>query len=146
YASLEAAATTYLSAVSAPFEPTLALRGGAKRVWGDMPFFSSAFIGGGSTLRGFDQQRFAGDTALYGTSELRLFLFRLGFLTLGDFGILGFADTGRVYVDGNSPEGWHTSFGGGVWLGILGRANGISAVIANSDDGNRVHITFGMPF
>ena len=146
YASLEAAATTYLSAVSAPFEPTLALRAGAKRVWGDMPFFSSAFIGGGSTLRGFDQQRFAGDTALYGTSELRLFLFRLGFLTLGDFGILGFADAGRVYVDGSSPEGWHTSFGGGIWLGILGRANGISAVIANSDDGNRVHITVGMPF
>lgn len=146
YASVEAVATTYLSATSAPFEPTLALRGGAKRVWGNAPFFSSAFIGGGSSLRGFDQQRFAGDTAFHGTAELRLFLTRLRFLTLGDFGVLGFADAGRVYLDGVSPEGWHTAFGGGIWLGILGRANGISAVIANSEEGNRIHVTLGMPF
>ena len=143
YVSLETVATTYLSATSAPFEPTLALRAGAKRVWGNMPFFSSAFLGGGSSLRGYGGQRFAGDTALYGTTELRLFLFRLDFLRLGDFGILGFADAGRVYVDGDSPEGWHTSYGGAIWIGLLGRANGISAGIAN---GNQVHITLGMPF
>ncbi|MCG8468409.1 MAG: outer membrane protein assembly factor [Gemmatimonadetes bacterium] len=147
YGSLEGTATTYLSAVSAPLEPTLALRAGAKRVWGeDIPFFDAAFVGGGATLRGFDLQRFAGDTALYGTAELRLFLFRLGFLTLGDFGLLGFADAGRVYVDGESPGDWHSSFGGGVWLGILGRANGLSAAIASGDNGSRVHIAFGMPF
>ncbi len=146
YATLEAVGTTYLSATSAPFEPTLALRAGAKRVWGQVPFFDAAFIGGGSSLRGFDRQRFAGDTAFNGTAELRLFLTRLGFLTLGDFGVLGFADAGRVYIDGLSPGGWHTAFGGGIWVGILGRANGISAVIANSEEGNRLHVTIGMPF
>jgi len=146
YGSLDARATTYLSAVSAPLEPTLALRAGGKRVWGNQPFFSSAFVGGGSSLRGFDQERFAGDASLYGTAELRIFLFRLGFLTSGDFGLLGFADVGRVYLNGASPDGWHTATGGGVWLGIFGRTNGISAVMANSEDGNRVHIAFGMPF
>lgn len=146
YGSVEAVATTYLSAVSAPLEPTLALRAGGMRVWGNQPFFSSAFIGGGSSLRGFDKERFAGDASVYGTAELRLFLFRLGFLTSGDVGVLGFADVGRVYIDGDSPTGWHQAFGGGVWLGIFGRANGLSAVMANSDEGTRVHIAFGMPF
>ncbi len=146
YSTVEAHGTTYLSAVSAPLEPTLALRAGGKRVWGNQPFFDSAFIGGGASLRGFDGGRFAGDAAVYGSAELRLFLFRLDFLSSGDFGLLGFADVGRVYIDGDSPTGWHEGFGGGFWLGIFGRANGISAVMANSDEGNRVHVAFGMPF
>lgn len=146
YGGFEAVATTYLSAVSAPLEPTLALRAGGKRVWGNQPFFSSAFLGGGSSLRGFDQERFAGDASVYGTAELRLFLFKLNFMTFGDFGLIGFGDVGRVYVDGDSPTGWHDAFGGGFWVGLFGRANGLSAVMANSEEGNRVHIAFGMPF
>ncbi|HJU65642.1 MAG TPA: BamA/TamA family outer membrane protein, partial [Gemmatimonadaceae bacterium] len=55
-------------------QPTLALRAGARRVWGTFPFHESAFLGGGSTVRGWGEQRFAGHSAVYGNAELRLFL------------------------------------------------------------------------
>ncbi len=146
YGSLEAVGTAYISAAGAPFEPTLALRAGARGIFGDAPFFDAAFLGGSSTVRGFDNQRFAGDVAVFGTAEVRLFLFKLGFLTKGDVGVIGFSDVGRVYLDGDSPGGWHQSFGGGVWLGLLGRTAGLSAIIAQSDEGSRLHIGVGMPF
>ncbi len=73
----------YLTA-SMPLEPTLALRVGGKKVWGAFPFQEAAFIGGRSTVRGFQEQRFAGDGSLYGNAELRLYLSRSsGWATLG---------------------------------------------------------------
>jgi outer membrane protein assembly factor BamA len=49
-----------------PFDQvTLALRAGGKKVWGTFPFQESAFLGGLSTLRGYRDQRFAGDAAVY---------------------------------------------------------------------------------
>ncbi|MEP7346310.1 MAG: BamA/TamA family outer membrane protein, partial [Gemmatimonadaceae bacterium] len=46
------------------FGPTLALRAGARHVWGRFPFHDAAFLGGQSTLRGWDEQRFAGRSAV----------------------------------------------------------------------------------
>ncbi len=76
FGSIRGEASTYLTAPVAT-HPTLALRGGARKVWGTYPFFESAFLGGtgvigsgisGGNLRGFQKNRFAGDTALYGNS------------------------------------------------------------------------------
>ena len=65
-------AATYLTAKSLPLEPTLALRAGAKKVWGTYPYQESAFIGGNSTVRLGRENRYAGDAAVYGGAELRL--------------------------------------------------------------------------
>ncbi len=83
--------------------PTLALRGGAKKVFGDAPYFEAAFVGGRNSLRALHRQRFDGDAALHGTTELRVPLARVNFGLPWSFGALGFMEAGRVYVNGESP-------------------------------------------
>ncbi len=62
--------------VPLPLQPTLAVRAGASRAWGDYPFQEAAYLGGSSTLRGYHSQRFVGDAAIYGNAELRVPLTR----------------------------------------------------------------------
>ena len=136
---------TYLSA-PVRLEPVLALRVGGQKAWGDYPYFDAALLGGGSTLRGWRQDRFAGDASIYGNAELRLFLTRFFLLLPGDLGAFGLADAGRVYVSGESSDTWHTAFGGGLWVSFLGRGNTFSVSLAHGREGNAVYFRSGMPF
>ena len=54
----------------------LAARVGGRKVFGEYPWFESAFVGGSKNLRGYRKNRFAGDGSLYGSVEARLWLFR----------------------------------------------------------------------
>ena len=136
---------TYLSA-PVRLEPVLALRVGGQKAWGNYPYFDAAVVGGGSTLRGWRQERFAGDASLYGNAELRFFLTRFFLLLPGDLGAFGLADAGRVYLSGESSDTWHTAFGGGLWVSFLGRANTLSVSMAHGREGNGFYFRSGMPF
>ena len=72
----------------------VAARVGGRRVWGDYPWFESAFVGGSKNLRGYRKNRFAGDASLYGSVEARLWLFKGRLIAPGRWGIFGLADTG----------------------------------------------------
>lgn len=122
---------------------TLAARAGGRKAWGTFPAQDAASIGGKRTLRGFRYQRFAGDGALYGSTELRLPVGRVPLLVHGRLGVLAFADAGRVYLEGTSPGGWHTGGGGGLSFTSLGGT--ISASLARGEE-NRVYLDVGMPF
>jgi hypothetical protein len=122
---------------------TVALRAGGQRVWGTFPLHNSAFVGGSGTVRGYQWNRFAGDAAAFGSAELRLPVMRVTLLTRGQLGILGFTDAGRVWMDGISDGGWHTSYGGGLWFGSLGQA--VSVTYAHGEEG-RFYIGYGLPF
>jgi outer membrane protein assembly factor BamA len=124
---------TYLS-VSAPLDPTLALRAGGRKLWGRYPYFESAFIGGGSTVRLGRINRYAGDASAYGSTELRLSLTRVRVILPATFGVFGLADVGRVFLKGESSDTWHSAAGGGVWLSYLERAYTLSLAVAQSDD------------
>ncbi|HEX6308672.1 MAG TPA: ShlB/FhaC/HecB family hemolysin secretion/activation protein, partial [Longimicrobiales bacterium] len=102
----------------------------------------AAFLGGRNSLRGFETDRFAGDAAAYGSTELHLPLGTLTLLVRGEVGAFGLADAGRVWFDGDSPGGWHTSFGGGAWFSSLGRT--LSLTYARGDIG-RLYLRLGMP-
>ena len=132
---------TYLSAGAGP---VLALRAGGKQVWGDdFPFFESAFLGGGSTLRGHTGQRFAGDRMVFGGAELRVPLFRANLGLRGTLGVIGLADAGRVWVDGVSDDDWHSAVGGGLFFAAAGQAAFLTVA-----KGERTSLNFGlgMPF
>ena len=58
-------------------------------------------------------------------------------------GVFALADVGRVWLDGDSPEGWHAGFGGGVWINALGQT--FSVAFARGE-GNRFYLTKGMSF
>jgi hypothetical protein len=126
--------------------PTLALRAGGKQVWGTYPWHEAAYIGGGATVRGFAQQRFAGDSSLYGSAELRVPLARIYLLVPGNLGVYAFGDVGRVFLDGESSSRWHAGAGGGFWLGLIYPGSAVSVSIASSEEGTRVYIHAGLAF
>jgi hypothetical protein len=64
-------------------------------------------------------QRFAGDSSLYGGVEARAWLFTADVPPIPlRVGVLGFADVGRVWLEGESSDRWHLSGGGGVMLAM----------------------------
>jgi len=119
----------------------LALRGGASMASGAFPAQYAATLGGWSTLRGYSYRRFSGDAAVDGSTELRVPVGTVNLLLRWNTGIFGLADVGRVWMSGESDGGWHTGFGGGVWLEALGRA--ISIGYAKGDV-NRIYLKTGL--
>ena len=117
-----------------PGGSVLAFRLGGKKLFGNFPYFDAAFLGGSSSLRTVDRQRYAGDASVYGSGEVRVPLGKFGFLLPWDAGLIGFADVGRVYVDGRSAGGWHSGVGGGFWLGVLSPKTSVTVLLTNSPD------------
>lgn len=142
---LQGEARTYLS-VPAPMNPTLALRAGGKKIWGHYPFFESAFIGGASTVRLGKVNRYAGDASAYGSAELRLELARIQLLLPSHLGVFGLADVGRVYLEGESSDSWHSAFGGGVSLSYVERAYTFSVAVASGEERAGVYVQAGFGF
>ncbi|HET9251521.1 MAG TPA: BamA/TamA family outer membrane protein [Candidatus Eisenbacteria bacterium] len=143
--------------VSAGRAITLALRGGGKSVFGRYPFQESAVIGGGTlgeiaigepdyTVRGFRAQRFRGDSSLWGNAEARLSLGQIRLLLPARVGLLGFSDAGRVWLDEEGSDLWHTGVGGGAWISYLNDRGVGSAGIAHSVEGDRFYFRGGFTF
>ena len=133
FGTLSAVATSKLT-LPLPLSPVLATRIGGQQNFGNAPYFESAFLGGRQSVRTLRRQEYAGDAMLYGTAELRVPIAKFAFILPLNTGVFGFADAGRVYVDGESPGGWHSGVGGGVWLGVLRSSTSISMTFTNSRD------------
>ena len=145
FGSVSAEATTYLRA-GVPLQPTLALRAGGKKLWGEFPFHEAAFIGGPDQVRGLRRQRYAGDAATFGNAELRVTLARPTIVVPTDVGLFALADAGRVFVSGEPSDRWHTGVGGGVWLSFYRPLNTISLAVARSEGVVRVYFQGGLSF
>ncbi len=124
----------------------MAFGAGAEKIWGGFPYYDAAYLGGTSTLRGFPRERFAGEASVNGVAAATLKLFRYYFLFPTDFGIFILCDAGRVWLDGESPGGWHTSFGGGVFVSPTYRQLTFSIGAAQSDEGLRLSFGGGFKF
>jgi hypothetical protein len=131
---------------------TLAVRAGSKHMFGDYPFFNAAVVGGGGffsgldAVRGLHPNRFIGDTSLYGNAELRIYLSRFFVALPGEWGLFGFGDVGRVWLEGETSDTWHPSWGGGIWIGLLSRANSVAFTVAKSDERTAFYIRAGFSF
>jgi hypothetical protein len=124
----------------------LAARIGGRRVFGEYPWFEAAFVGGGKSLRSFRKNRFAGDASLYGSVEARVWLFRGRLFAPGRWGAFGLVDAGRVFLDGESSDTWHESYGGGIFFQMLTLNTVIHASAAHGDEGTRFHVGYGFGF
>ena len=112
----------------------------------DFEFFQAANLGGNEGLRGYRNQRFTGKSAFVQSTDLRLNLnqFKTVVLPLS-IGFYGGFDYGRVWVDSEDSNKWHTSFGGGVFANIVDMLTfNLSAF--NSDDGLRFAFKLGFGF
>jgi hypothetical protein len=146
FGDLHADVSSFIASPSLPLQPTLALHLGGKRVWGRFPFQEGAFIGDASTVRLGRQNRFGGEAAAYVQSELRLFLTSFYFLAPADFGVLGLADVGRVWLDGEESDKWHAAGGGGIWASFLDRAYMLRLSLAKSSEHTAFYLSIGQYF
>ncbi len=147
FGQVDGAVSVYLTP-QIPTDPTLALRIGGHKVWGTPPFQEAAYLGGGSSLRGYRSRRFAGNAALYGNAELRFAVAPFKVLVPGTFGLFGLTDVGRVYYDGdpNDANSWHLGYGGGFWISIIDRLQTLSVAIAKGDDLTGVYVRAGFMY
>jgi len=111
--------TTYAT-LNRKFPVTLALRfGGSHLIGGDegLRFYDFQTLGNNSFLRGFRNNRFSGETALYGNTDLRISLFywQNKILPL-EVGINGGYDIGRVWLQGEDSDDWHSVTTAGMWF------------------------------
>ena len=156
FGSVDAEARTYLTA-RMPTRPTLALRVGGKKLWGDFPFHESAFLGGPGRfgisrgegpVRGLHKNRFAGEASLYANAELRLALASIDVVVPGEFGVFGAADVGRVYYSGDPSDAddWHNGTGGGFFMSLLRHRTTLSIAAMKGRDGTSFYFRAGPMF
>jgi outer membrane protein assembly factor BamA len=143
--------------VSAGKALTLAVRVGGKKVFGDYPYMEAAAIGGGGlgvgalgeadhTVRGFRARRFIGDASAYADADVRLHVSHITLILPGDWGLMGFVDTGRVWLEGEHSDTWHTGTGGGLWISLLNYRSTLSAGVAHSKEENLFYLKGGFTF
>ncbi len=86
----------------------------------DFFFYHAPSIGGSNGLRGYRDERFTGKTSFYQSSDLKLRLGRIVTAVVPiSLGVYGGFDYGRIWVNNDTSNTWHTSYGGGVWFGTL---------------------------
>jgi len=139
-------ARLYVPIVRLPLEPVLALKAGARRSWGPYAWFDASFVGGKTTLRGYDHDRFAGDASFYGGADLRLLVTRFARPVPGELGVLGLFDAGRVWATGENSDRWHHAWGGGVWTSLIDPSVVFAAILARGEERTALYLTLGYPF
>lgn len=107
-------------------------------------FYQAATVGANNGLRGFRNQRFTGESALAGSADIRYSFptTKTGVLPL-QFGVFGGGDVGRVWVDFEDSDIWHTSLGGGFWVNAVDLIAGQFGLF-NSADGLRFSFGFNV--
>ena len=97
---------------------TLASRSGiAANLGNDYEFYQANTLGNTTNLRGYRKDRFAGKTSVYQNSELRYsFGYMNAYLFKAAWGMLGFADHGRVWMPDEHSDKWYHGYGGGFWI------------------------------
>lgn len=115
----------------------------AKVNFGDsFEFFQAATLGGPENLRGFREERFAGESSFLWGNDLRYSFesFKTSLFPL-QIGIFTGYDIGRVWLEGEDSNVWHDSYGGGFW--ITG-AEAISAKFNLFGGGEKARFSFSL--
>ncbi len=101
----------------------IAMRVGGAHNFGDFEFFQSNTIGNIDNFRGIRRFRYAGQTSFYQNTDLRIKLFDIkNYILPTSVGVVLFNDFGRVWVEDDTSDTMHHSYGGGVFFSPLGMA------------------------
>lgn len=125
---------------------SLALKAGGEKIWGTFPYSESALLGGVETLRGFENDRFAGDASFFTGADLRVYLTEIDFIIPAKLGFNTFAETGRVFLKNENSKLWHKSFGGGVLISLIKEDYTFNFAAAVSEEDIQYRLTTGFAF
>jgi len=85
--------------------------------FGKPAFYQSMFLGGQGNLLGYLQNRFAGKHMVFNNLQGRIKLADIAsYIIPGQLGLVGFYDAGRVWIDDEHSDKWHTGTGGGLYF------------------------------
>ncbi len=118
---------------------SLHIRGGASTLSGDPQFYQYNKLGGSSSLRGYQRDRFYGNSTAFNQNEVRFITNVRSFLFNGKFGVFGLYDQGRVWLKGQKSNELHSSYGGGIILSPFNRLS-LSAAYAVSPEDTNIHV------
>lgn len=109
-------------------------------------FYQAATLGGRNGLRGFRNDRFAGQKAYVQSSDIRwnLLDFNTGILP-AQLGLYGGFDYGRVWLNNDDSNVWHTSYGGGLYIHTINVLT-LHTSYFTSSDGGRFTVGVGLGF
>ena len=114
-------------------------------ILGAHPFYFAPTLGG-TDLRAYRFQQFAGDVAFSQTTDLRIDVVRIYSGLPSSLGVNLSVDHGRVFGPTTAGNDYHVDFGGGVWWCFLD-AVGVSLSYAHGlDGGSRFAFAFGPLF
>lgn len=109
-------------------------------------FYQAATLGGSENLRGFREERFAGESSFVWGNDLRYSFesFKTSVFPI-QIGVFAGYDVGRVWLDSKDSEKWHNSYGVGFWMT---GAEAVSAKVNVFAGGEKPRISFtvGMNF
>ena len=125
-----------------------ATRVGGRAVSGEYPWFESAKISGEvHDVRGYYNGRYRGDQSLFGNAELRWWIGKRkrGVLPIR-WGLNTFVESGRVFYEGEDSKRWHTGYGLGLMLQLIGTPMALSGSMAHGTEGIRFYVGGGYSF
>lgn len=109
-------------------------------------FYQAASVGGKDGLRGYRNERFSGKSSYYQNTDFRLNLFKFNAgLVPAKFGIFSGFDYGRVWLNNDNSNKWHSSTGGGIYANGAGLFT-LQTSYFSSDDGGRFMFGLGFGF
>ena len=115
---------------------TFADRIGAGYTTNKFEFYQAQYLGSEDNLRGYRKFRFAGKSKFYNQAEMRLRIANFKtYLFPASFGILGFVDAGRVWVENDQDSRMRVGYGGGLWFSPLRRIMLTVSYGASDEDG-----------
>ena len=116
---------------------------GKKLFSNDYDFFQGASLGG-TDLRGYRNERFLGKQSFVHSSDLRLRFpnFKKSFIPM-NLGVFGGFDYGRVWLQGEDSNSWHSATGGGLWLNAINMISLQTSYFKGKETGR---FTFGIGF
>lgn len=112
-------ATTYIRLFANP-KLVLANAVGYSKRWGDLLFHQYADLGNTSHLRGYRNNRFRGQSAIFHNLDIRFQVLDWDNTWLPmEIGLVGGHDLGRVWLADEVSTKWHRSTTIGVWFNVL---------------------------
>ena len=98
------------------------------------------------TLRGYRSRRYLGDSSAFANGDLRLRISRMNLILPGAWGVIAFADVGRVWLEGEESDTWHTGVGGGLWISFLSNRMAFSFGLNHGKEEDLFYFSGGFAF
>ncbi|MFC4261977.1 hypothetical protein ACFOWM_03740 [Ferruginibacter yonginensis] len=124
---------------------SIVLRAGGSTLAGKPQFFQYDYVGGTETLRGYQRERFYGNSTIFNQNEIRYFTNVQSYLYNGPIGFFGLYDVGKVWLKGETNRIWHTGYGLGFTLAPFKKLI-VSTSYAFSKEDSNLHIEFSKAF